>query len=526
MPEPEYPPEINAHLWRNSRNITGRLRCGILLDSRGGVEDWAQATIDLLALEPSIALQAIHLIAAPAPPPPRSILFEWVHRWSSQIASPFKRVELRSPPGVPVTAGEPPPGLDVLIWLESSALPLASNGLARFGVWCFCFGDPTEPRSAPPYWKQVAQGCPVSTLALESSNGTDLRRLAVAHLATTQGLRATRNAVAPVSLAGPLLLRNLLDVVEQRTLPRAASQPLSQTAAWPGTFETAGLLARQSVRSASVRLTSRGRSAKWFVAVRNNRDLFRTRQNHFVTNELREVPANGGSQFADPFVVSGEDRQWLFVEEIPSGSSKGRLAVMELDRDGRTTPPVTIMDRPFHLSYPFVFRHGADFFMIPETSANHNIELHRATRFPFEWSLEKVLYSNVRAVDTSPLFWEGIWYFFTTSARLGQETFLFWSETLDGEWHYHPSNPISSDVRRARGAGPLFFSNGALIRPAQDCSVRYGYAIALNRVLKISPVEYAEELIETIYPKWRKGLLGTHHLCSNDSFEVIDGLTY
>jgi hypothetical protein len=199
--------------------------------------------------------------------------------------------------------------------------------------------------------------------------------------------------------------------------------------------------------------------------------------------------------------------------------------VMELNGGG-ATDPVTVLERPYHLSYPFVFRAGSEIFMIPETSANNDIQLHRATRFPYEWSLEKVLCSNVRAVDTTPLFLDGIWFFFTTSARLGHETFLFWSESLDGEWHYHPRNPICSDVRRARGAGPLFRSGGDLIRPGQDCSVRYGYAVALNRVLTISPTDYAEELIEVIYPKWRKGLLGTHTLSSNDSFEVVDGLRY
>jgi hypothetical protein len=262
------------------------------------------------------------------------------------------------------------------------------------------------------------------------------------------------------------------------------------------------------------------------VAVRNNREQFRARKNQFVPSGFRDVVSSGGSQFADPFVVDDNGRHWLFVEEIPAGASKGRLAVMELDRDGGCGPPVTILERPFHLSYPFVFGDGGEFFMIPETSANNNIELYRATRFPFEWKLEKVLCSNVRAVDTTALLSGGIWYFFTTSARLGHETFLFWSESLGGEWHYHPRNPICCDVRRARGAGPLFQSHGALIRPAQDCSVLYGYAIALNRVLRISPTDYEEELIEVIYPTWRKGLLGTHTLSSNDSFEAIDGLKY
>lgn len=141
--------------------------------------------------------------------------------------------------------------------------------------------------------------------------------------------------------------------------------------------------------------------------------------------------------------------------------------------------------------------------------------------------LERTLCSGTAAVDTTVLQLEGIWYFFTTSAWLGNETFLFWSERLDGRWHYHPANPISSDTRGARPAGELFFCGGELIRPAQDCSLRYGYAVVLHRVKRISPSEYEEETIETILPGcYQRGLVATHTLNSNADYEVVDGMRY
>jgi hypothetical protein len=60
------------------------------------------------------------------------------------------------------------------------------------------------------------------------------------------------------------------------------------------------------------------------------------------------------------------------------------------------------------------------------------------------------------------------------------------------------------------------------MRPVQDCSKSYGYAITLNRVTRISVTDFAEEAVETILPNWRKGLLATHTLNSNDAYEVID----
>jgi len=532
--EPEYPPDLNAHLWRSCRNPSGQLRCGILLDGCGGIEKWAGRVLELLSREPAIVIESIYLVGAPDPSSRSSdgALFGWLTRWSSLTDSPLGRVEIRAPDGVPIVAlgdRQVAAGLDVLIWLESRALDLDCDGLARLGVLYLCCGDPDEPRSDPPYWSEVASGRAVSTLALEQNTGHgNVRRLALCHLATQQGLHVTKNAVQPLTLAGPVLIRSLLNILDRENpLDSSPARPANQRRlSRPGNLETASLVARQAFRTAATRLHSLRREAGWFVAVRSNPDLFRTRQDRFIPQAFRDVPSPGGSQLADPIVVGHDGRNWLFVEEIPAGTLKGHLSVLEIGANGDVGKPVPILEKSYHLSYPFVFRDGSEFFMLPETSANNTIELYRAVRFPFEWKLEKVLFSNVRAVDTTPLFLDGIWYLLTTSARHGHETFLFWSNSLDGEWHYHPRNPICSDIRRARGAGPLFRSHGALIRPAQNCSVRYGYAIALNRVLRISPTDYEEELIETIYPTWRKGLLGTHTLSSNDTFEAIDGLRW
>ena len=164
--------------------------------------------------------------------------------------------------------------------------------------------------------------------------------------------------------------------------------------------------------------------------------------------------------------------------------------------------------------------------MIPESGGNYTLELYRATSFPYAWQFEKMLLQDIALVDTTPFFQDGIWYFFTTTVEVitcrWLETWLFWSDSLDGEWHYHPANPICSDVRRARSAGHLFHRNGKLIRPAQDCSVRYGYALVLNEVLKLSPTEYEERQQEVILPDWMPGIFATHTLNFTSNVEVID----
>ncbi len=115
--------------------------------------------------------------------------------------------------------------------------------------------------------------------------------------------------------------------------------------------------------------------------------------------------------------------------------------------------------------------------MLSETAARRRVELYRASRFPDEWTLERVLLRNVRATDATLLRHEGRWWLFVALAVEGghavDELALFSSGSLDGEWKPHPLNPVVSDVRSARPAGRIFSRNGQLIRPAQDCSRVY-----------------------------------------------------
>ena len=164
--------------------------------------------------------------------------------------------------------------------------------------------------------------------------------------------------------------------------------------------------------------------------------------------------------------------------------------------------------------------------MIPETEQNGTIELWRPIEFPWRWRLEKVLFEGVRAFDTTLLERDGrLWLFANMSepgASADDELFLFHADTLDGPWRAHPANPIVSDVRRARPAGPLFSRGSELIRPAQDCSWTYGGAIVLNRVDLLSEAEYRETPVSRIEPSWQPGAFGTHTIGVSEHLEVID----
>jgi hypothetical protein len=84
-------------------------------------------------------------------------------------------------------------------------------------------------------------------------------------------------------------------------------------------------------------------------------------------------------------------------------------------------------------------------------------------------------------------------------------------------------NPVVSDVRSARPAGHIFRREGELIRPSQDSSLRYGYALNFNRITKLTAYEYEEELLERIEPP-NEDILAVHTYNESDDFVVADVL--
>jgi hypothetical protein len=234
--------------------------------------------------------------------------------------------------------------------------------------------------------------------------------------------------------------------------------------------------------------------------------------------------------WADPFPLEHGGRHYVFFEELPFAAGKAHISVMEIGADGRWSAPERVLERDYHLSYPFVFEHEGRLYMIPETAQNGTVELWRCEEFPRRWRLEKVLLEGVRLVDATLYRAAERWWMFANGAAGASRAFddelhLFHSESLLGEWQPHPRNPVKSDVRGARPAGRLFWRAGALHRPAQICAPVYGAGLSINRVLRLTPQDYVERQVERILPDRGRGLLGLHTLNRAGALTVVDAFT-
>ncbi|WP_428523099.1 glucosamine inositolphosphorylceramide transferase family protein [Roseibium sp.] len=234
--------------------------------------------------------------------------------------------------------------------------------------------------------------------------------------------------------------------------------------------------------------------------------------------------------FADPFPIEKDGRFFLFFEALPHDTQKGVISMVEMTKDGPVGEASTVLEEPWHLSYPFVFERDGEFWMIPESSTNKEVVLYRAARFPGQWERHTVLLSGVEAADATIIEYEGrFWMFAVTRNGVGGYSdclSLYYADDMFGPWQAHQKNPVLVDDRAARPAGRFFSQGGDLWRPVQDCRNGYGAALAFARVDELSPTTFQQSVHETLTPGplWPGRKL--HTLNKVGDLEVIDGCTY
>jgi hypothetical protein len=186
---------------------------------------------------------------------------------------------------------------------------------------------------------------------------------------------------------------------------------------------------------------------------------------------------------------------------------------------------VKVLERPYHLSYPFLIEEDGQLYMIPETADNRTVEIYRCVEFPSKWKLERVLMNGLACADATLHREGGKWWMFANAARAGadinDELHLFSADELLGDWQPHSRNPIKSDVRSSRPAGRLFRDGKGLYRPGQIGAPLYGSGIALNRVTRLTQDEYQEEEVSRILPEC-EAVLGIHTINRAGDLSVTD----
>lgn len=193
--------------------------------------------------------------------------------------------------------------------------------------------------------------------------------------------------------------------------------------------------------------------------------------------QLVEAPA--GTCIADPFLYEANGESYLFVELFQKKGNKACIAYYRFI-DGKPVYQGKIIEQPYHMSYPCVFSYHGEHYMIPETSANQSMDLYKAVQFPSQWEEVTCLSSGNRYVDTTVLK-QGEEYKLVSYRKDGSSWYLdtFKLDMENQKLESLASKKYDSNIGRPAGS---FIVSDDLVRPAQNCSCKYGESIILYQV--------------------------------------------
>ena len=240
------------------------------------------------------------------------------------------------------------------------------------------------------------------------------------------------------------------------------------------------------------------------------------------------IPQNPDIWMADPLLFTKDGKDWLFVELYEKSCSLGRIAV--IDPDHLTKEPVIIIREPYHMSFPMVFEWNGDYFMIPETSGNHSINLYKCEQFPYHWQcvasfgVDALIVDSVVTNKTDACI-----------TLLGSETnpenellvrfvtYRIFKTDTGFELDYSPSDRAFTYIER-NGGYPVTRNNRQYLVTQNSSEIDYG--VSLSKSTYEQGRFTIHETIDSALGQMRgigsASVIGIHTYSEGSTYEVID----
>jgi hypothetical protein len=534
----------------NAKPGMRRLKVGVMVPAFR-VTTWVAALAEALA---SVGYVDLTLIIAPSGP---SRTARPVHSHPSLLWSAFCSIDLalcrlvlRGTPDVSalvelrgfrwaatdhLTASNV---FDVLV--DAAGKDSASTSrCAKSGVWHFDHDGYLPWGRATGGCLEVLDAVPTTTsrLVMTTGNGESVS-LRTANTAT-HALFASQNRMEMLWKGIPLLLQKLRELAETGTVTFGDDAKADVVTARPVEGSSYPMPAFSW-------LISRALGHLWRSMFFVLRRLLYREHWHVLCGTLEGVAREGGVHFrprrellpasgwswADPHPIPNSNGTLILVEEYFDLSRRGRIVLLRTDSTGKVEESRTVLDGGGHLSYPSVFQFGDRLHVVPESGADLTVSVFSCAGFPWKWERSGTLLTGVRSFDNTVFEHEGNWWMFATVVEQPWLTprdtlsIFFTQNPIEGPWQPHPQNPVLVDARKARPAGPLFWYEGRLYRPSQDCSRGYGHGVRINEVTELTRTRYSESERAFLRPDWAAHLSGTHHLAFTPEMTFVDAMTW
>lgn len=273
------------------------------------------------------------------------------------------------------------------------------------------------------------------------------------------------------------------------------------------------------------------------IALRARNDSYFWKEDDFCFTEVR----CGTDRYwqADPFLFDYEGKTFLFYEHYDRIKRRGMIAYSIVEDEKHISEPHIVLQEKFHLSFPYVFKHDGQIWMMPETCEDRKIYLYKAVEFPDVWE-KQVLVDSIYSCDSIWLFKDQAKIALITSELMEPPKTGTLQSCYVRNLRYDLSGsglallPERKDLYEGdygiRNAGACFYDGSVQIRPGQDCTKsRYGNGIVLFHVDNLDPYSETlffaftkDDLPEHLIRCGDQPILGTHTYNISSQYEVID----
>ncbi|UJW77382.1 glucosamine inositolphosphorylceramide transferase family protein [Rhizobium sp. SL42] len=533
-----------------SQSASATLRLGILTDRQHGFENWQLRIIDRILADSRFALVSV-LVCPPshdAVRPSRLLRFasaierSVLARQSAYLPQHFDPATL---PFRQVASGSGEAGkddetvsdeigalkLDLVLNLAAGELPDRVVGGLRFGEWRFSFSAEACEGTDWSGYAGVIENRPATEMRIDIRRGAPLRHETLVAAAFNTKFSAIRNADFIKERAVTLVMRELRRVADtgrlepsgNRATDKARSDPPSGSVLLRYGWGLASELLARSCKALQSKFG--GGAAVWalYVGQGSPRD-FDPRQSVLIAPDKDEIRA-------DPFLLEHEGEVYLFYEAYAPGDGKAHIAVSRLVGN-RVERLGIALNCPHHLSYPFIFRHDGQLFMMPETNQARRLEIWRCVEFPLRWELHSTALEGQSPADSTLTQFNGRWWLLTNLSDFHayedhcSELHIFEVDGPDLKTVVaHRNNPVVIDSTTARNGGRPFVQDGKLYRPSQRNEFGiYGYGLNIMEIEQLDLDSFRERCVRTITPDFSPGLVACHHMDAAGGHYVIDAM--
>lgn len=200
---------------------------------------------------------------------------------------------------------------------------------------------------------------------------------------------------------------------------------------------------------------------------------------------------------ADPFMIAEGSAWYMFFEVMNVNTKQGDIGLATSSDGLKWKYERIVLDEPFHLSYPYVFKWKSVYYMVPESHQAHSVRLYKAEHFPLKWSpIATLLHGDF--ADPSVVRYRGKWWIFVAHVQGNNVLRLYYANTLKGPYAEHPKSPIVlGDANIARPGGRILVLGDRIYRYAQDDLPSYGNQVRMFEIVDLTPTRYKEREVNS-----------------------------